>query len=131
MRTMVGALLCVSMVFAASTGRAQEVAGGWSEVPSDDKDIAAVAQFAVAAQVKALEAEGKKGCVMALVKVLSAKQQVVAGMNYRLALKVAADGAEKEAEVVVWKQLSGEYKLTSWAWLKEGEAGKPCAAPQK
>jgi hypothetical protein len=41
---------------------------------------------------------------------------LVAGMNYRLRLKVKVDGKVKEAEAVVWRKLSGEHELTSWTW---------------
>jgi len=53
---------------------------------------------------------------LTLVSIVGAKQQVVAGMNYRLQLKVDLDGTPREAEAVVWRKLSGEYKLTSWNW---------------
>ena len=118
-----GVLLCVSMVCALPARGEERMPGGLSEVPVDDKDIVAAAQFAVSAHAKELTKEAApKGGAMTLVKIVKARQQVVAGINYRLELKVSVDGAEKEAEAVVWKQLSGAYKLTSWTWKKGGEA---------
>jgi hypothetical protein len=64
----------------------------------------------------AIKAKQKKGAKLSLVKILSAQQQVVAGLNFRLALKVKVNNSERNAEAVVYRNLSGEHKLTSWIW---------------
>jgi hypothetical protein len=54
-----------------------------------------------------------------LVRILGAEQQVVAGLNYRLQLRVTLDGEEKTAEALVWWQAWRKpepYQLTSWTW---------------
>lgn len=81
-------------------------------VSTTNTEVISAAQFAVKAQA----AMPDQKAAITLVEILSAQQQVVAGMNYRLRLKVKVDGTEKEAEAVVWRKLSGEHQLTSWAW---------------
>jgi hypothetical protein len=91
---------------------AEQIVGGYSETSVTNAEVVAVAQFAVKAQA----ATSEQKIVITLVELLSARQQVVAGMNYRLRLKVKVDGKVKEAEAVVWRKLSGEHELTSWTW---------------
>ena len=114
------ATLAVSMlavlIGSAHPSRAADVlAGGWSGTSVTDAWVVAAATFAVKAQETAsAKAEAKSS--LSLVEILSANQQVVAGMNYRLRLKVNADGTEREAVAVVWRRVSGEHALTSWTW---------------
>ena len=92
--------------------------GGYSAAPVTNEQVVAAADFAVKAQEKAMQ-KSAPSAKLALVRIVSAQQQVVAGMNYRLRLSVKADGAEKEAEAVVWWQAwrkDEPYKLTSWDW---------------
>ena len=91
---------------------AEQIVGGYSEASITNAEVVAAAQFAVKAQA----ATPEQKAVITLVELLSARQQVVAGMNYRLRLKVKVDGKVKEAEAVVWRKLSGEHELTSWTW---------------
>ena len=66
--------------------------------------------------------KGDPAASLTLVKILAASQQVVAGMNYRMDLKVKAGGVEREAEAIVWWQAWNRqtpYRLTSWAWKSE------------
>lgn len=65
------------------------------------------------------DAKGGQPTKLELVKILGAEEQVVAGMNYRLTLKVTVNGTEKQAEAVVWWQAwrkPAPYELTSWKW---------------
>jgi hypothetical protein len=53
------------------------------------------------------------------VRIVAAEHQVVAGMNYRLQLRVTLDSEEKTAEALVWWQVWRKpepYQLTSWTW---------------
>ena len=62
------------------------------------------------------EAEAPK---LELVTILGAEEQVVAGMNYRLQLKVKLNGQEKTATAIVWWQAwrkAAPYELTAWNW---------------
>lgn len=101
-----------------STGRtAVNIAGGYAEVSVTDSHVVEAAAFAVKAEEKAMqEKKVAPPAKLALVKILGARQQVVAGMNYRLKLKVRLDKTEKQAEAVVYRKLSGACELTSWEW---------------
>ena len=48
--------------------------------------------------------------------VMTAEQQVVTGLNFKLRLQVQHDTAVRVAEVTVWRQLSGQYQLINWVW---------------
>jgi hypothetical protein len=94
------------------SGAAEQIVGGYSETSITNAEVVAAAQFAIKAQA----ATSEQKIIITLVELLSARQQVVAGMNYRLRIKVKTDGKVKEAEVVVWRKLSDEHELTSWTW---------------
>jgi hypothetical protein len=116
----------VSIVFGSvAVGFAQRT-GGYKEVANDDAEVAAAAEFAVKAQGEKHEMTYK------LVSVEHAEQQVVAGINYRLCLKVEyrKEGADEDTtetvRVVVYKNLQRAYSLTSWAQENCSEgAGQP------
>ncbi len=91
-------------------GGEKTMPGGWSSVSVDDSRVAAAAKHAVSAH--AAEANEK----LNLLTIQDAHQQVVAGMNYRLTLRVERDGKEQSASAVVWVKLDGTYKLTEWKW---------------
>ena len=113
--------LCLALLLVASgllvgavcpSQAAEQIVGGYSNASITNAEVVAAAQFAVKAQA----ATSEQKIVITLVELLSARQQVVAGMNYRLRLKVKVDGKVKEVEAVVWRKLSGEHELTSWTW---------------
>ena len=95
--------------------------GGYKEIAKDDEGAVAAAEFAVKAQSE------KKETTYTLVSVEKAETQVVAGINYRLCLKVSFRKEGEEAEttqavrVVVFRSLQREYSLTSWAEEECGE----------
>jgi hypothetical protein len=93
-----------------SNGGDKTMPGGWSSVSVDDGKIVAAAKHAVSAQ--AAEANEK----LTLLEIKKAHQQVVAGMNYRLTLRVERNGKKQSASAVVWLKLDGTYKLTEWKW---------------
>lgn len=99
--------------FTPSTCRAGEprpIVGGFRAGDKADPEVLAAAKFAVAEQAK------KKGVAVELVAVESVEQQVVAGMNYLLRLKVKIDGKEQQVTAKVWRKVpvSEGYALTSW-----------------
>jgi len=125
MRTARALLLTGACVLAAALPPAQaQVAGGWSDVSATDEGAIRAARFAVDAQQQAMKAAAKDD-KLTLVKILSARQQVVAGLNYNLTLQVKVGEALKTAEATVWARLwlKGEeqYKLTSWKFADEKE----------
>jgi hypothetical protein len=112
-------LLAVGLVVGTvqSSAAAEHLVGGYSEVPTTNEQVIAAAQFAATTQSISTES----GPEITIVEILSAQQQVVAGMNYRLRLKVKVDGTVREAGAVVWRKLDGKHELTSWTWKQPPE----------
>jgi hypothetical protein len=83
-------------------------------------EVITAANFAIMEEEKVLRNNKKtESAQLSLVAILAAEEQVVAGMNYRLILKVVLDGREKIATATVWWQSwnkEAPYKLTSWDW---------------
>jgi hypothetical protein len=98
----------------------ESVPGGYVKVSVASKEVVAAAAFAVKAEAKALpENKGGRPPKLKLVKILGAEEQVVAGMNFRLKLKVKLNGEAKTAQAVLWWQAwrkPDPYRLTSWSW---------------
>lgn len=108
------AVLALSLTFGcAIVGVAQTrpILGGYKEVATDNTEVVAAAEFAVGEQGQ------KQENTISLVSIEKAEQQVVAGVNYRLCLKVTiGDAADEtqEAKVLVFRSLQKEYSLKSW-----------------
>lgn len=111
------ALIGVVMVSAQRTG-------GYREIDKADEGAVAAAEFAVKDQSE------KKELTYKLVSVEKAETQVVAGINYRLCLKVSYQKQGEDSDtsdfvqVVVYRNLQKEYSLTSWTeeqCSKDGE----------
>ena len=83
-----------------------QVPGGFSAVATGDAQVQAAAKFALSARDAKLK----------LLGIEQAQQQVVAGQNFRLKLKVDENGDRRLAEAVVWRKLDGKHELTSWQW---------------
>lgn len=117
---------CVAAVFLATvasstTGLAESPeAGGYRKASVSDKEVVAAASFAIKAQQQTMQDKQQPAPPkLELVKILRAEQQVVAGINYRLRMRVRLNGKEKTAETVVWWQSwrkPDPYQLTSWTW---------------
>ncbi len=94
--------------------------GGYTKASVSHKEVVAAAAFAIKAQQKAMQDKQQPALPkLELVKILRAEQQVVAGVNYRLRMRVTLNGKEKTAETVVWWQSwrkPDPYQLTSWTW---------------
>jgi len=88
--------------------------GGYREIDKSDEGAAAAAEFAVKAQSENKEMTYK------LVSVEHAESQVVAGINYRLCLKVGYHKQDDDVDttefvrVVVNRNLQNQHSLTSW-----------------
>lgn len=85
-----------------------------------NKEVVAAAAFAIKAQQSAMQTNKDVAPPkLELVTILGAEEQVVAGMNYQLQLKVKLNGEEKRAEAIVWWQAwrkPAPHVLTSWQW---------------
>ena len=111
--TLIAILSVAVLVFTWAIVSAQRT-GGYREIDKADEGAATAAEFAVKAESE------KKEITYKLVSVEHAETQTVAGINYRLCLKVSYHKADDDAEttesvhVVVFRSLQKQYSLTSW-----------------
>lgn len=97
MRAGLAALLAGLLI--APPAVAQPVAGGWSAGQSDNPDVREAAQFAAR----------QLGHHARLAHIDAVRQQVVAGMNYRLTLRLTN---RQRWDVTVWRRLDGTMELS-------------------
>ena len=98
----------LSLLCLATIAIAQPILGGFSPVAPTDADALAAAKFAVA----------KHDAKLTFQAIEKAEHQVVAGMNYRMTLRVLDAGKARQATAVVWHKLGNAgHELTSWKWL--------------
>jgi hypothetical protein len=94
--------------------------GGYAKASVTNNEVVAAANYAIKARQSTMQAEKKpEPPKLELIKILQAEQQVVAGANYRLKLKVKLNGKTTTAEAIVWWQAwrkPDPYQLTSWTW---------------
>ncbi len=110
---LVTALFVLSIAFGSViVGLAQNrpIVGGYKETPTDDPEVKGAAEFAVGAQGE------KESITITLRSIEHAERQVVAGMNYRLCLRVGKgdDAEDVDVKVVVFRSLKKDYQLKSW-----------------
>ncbi len=100
--------------------RLPDAPGSYSAVSVHDESILAAAEYAVTAQQAVMNDPAASVPVkLTLVQLQRARQQVVAGMNYKMRLKVKVDDTVKQAEAIVWHQAwrtPEPYQLMSWTW---------------
>lgn len=95
--------------------------GGYREIDKADEGALAAAEFAVKDQSE------KKEMTYKLVSLEKAETQVVAGINYRLCLKVGYHKQDDDVDttefvrVIVYRSLQNQYSLTSWTQENCGE----------
>lgn len=119
---------CLFTVFAVAAGLsfaqvatknpAEQNVGGFSSASVDDKGVIAAANFAVTA--KAAKEKEK----LALVKILKAESQIVAGRNYELTLDIRVKGGVRTAQARVYSKLDGTNELSKWDWVGEARPEK-------
>lgn len=124
LRRMFGAWVCLGLFGGAMMLPAQDppLPGGFGKASVKDEEVVKAAKFAVNEQSK-LDKNGP----FKLEKIVSAKQQVVAGMNYDLELKVQSKGKTRDVLVRVWKKLDGTHELSKWEIKKGTGESKPDA----
>lgn len=97
------------------------IVGGYKAVAKTDAGAVAAADFAIEAQSEKTEKE------YSLEEIVKAERQVVQGTNYRLCMEVSADGSDTfYVQSVVYVDLKGNRKLTSWV---DSKCGESAAAP--
>ncbi len=97
----------------ASWAQTAPIVGGFGQVDTSDAGVKAAAAYAVSVAPKPVT----------LKEIVSARQQVVAGMNYSLCLRVtsAKFGLFKHGRLVAAKVFHGlddHYEVTSWQDVK-------------
>jgi len=107
-------VLFVLAIALGTIGASAQRLGGYREIDKSDEGAAAAAEFAVKAQSENKEMTYK------LVSIEHAESQVVAGINYRLCLKVGYHKQDDDVDttefvrVVVNRNLQNQHSLTSW-----------------
>lgn len=89
------------------------IVGGYQKASVDNVDIRAAAEFAISAAPKKVRLD----------KIVSARQQIVAGVNYSLCLSVKPDKiglltGGKFVAAKVFRDLDRNYQLASWQNVK-------------
>jgi copper homeostasis protein (lipoprotein) len=92
------------------TKRGASLPGGYSNASITDKDVMSAANFAVEQQ------QQKTGQPLSLDSISQAQQQVVAGTNYKLCMKIKDGSNVRTASAVVYRNLQHQNSLTSWTW---------------
>ena len=114
-RTAIVLSTCAVILTFASASFAQMV-GGYKAVAKTDAGAVAAADFAIEAQSEKTEKE------YTLEDIVKAERQVVQGSNYRLCLKVSADGSDTfYVLAVVYVDLKNNQKLSSFVLSTCGE----------
>lgn len=96
--------------------------GGYKTIAPDEAEVSKAANFAVDAKAYELQQE------ISLENIFKAERQTVAGTNYRLCLEIYSPSADEEEDgitiyirTVIFKNLKGVYKITSW---EESDCGE-------
>jgi hypothetical protein len=110
-RVMLAALALVILWAGAPSATAQDapIAGGYSERSTNDKGVKAAAAFAVR------ERRRRTRKRVTLVAILRAETQVVAGLNYRLLLRVREGRYQMTYFADVHENLRRRLSLRSWS----------------
>ncbi len=115
-------LFVIASIFGCTISTAQRL-GGYREIDKADEGATTAAEFAVKAQSE------KKEMTYKLVSIEHAESQTVAGINYRLCLKVGYHKQDDDVDatefvrVVVYRNLQNQYSLTSWTEENCGDDG--------
>jgi hypothetical protein len=99
----------------AANASGQIRTGGYKPVSVSDAGAKEAADFAVGLKAEDYEAE------IRLEKIIKAERQTVAGTNYRLCMEIyvpseneGEDGVMLTILTIIYKNLQGEMKITSW-----------------
>ena len=88
------------------------IVGGYKTVAVTDAAVEEAAEFAVS------EHSQKNDVSLEIVSIEKAEQQAVQGKNYRMCIEVKVTEEDNDETqfvlAVVYKNLKGEFKLTSW-----------------
>lgn len=116
------ALNIVMGVVSGALAQQPPIVGGYAETSNTDREVVAAARYAIRAESR------KQGVRLSLISIERAEVQVVAGLNYRLRLKVKVNGRTEVATAVVYKNLRRKYSLTSWETSTASDGGGGAAS---
>jgi cystatin-C len=85
-----------------------QIVGGYKDTSATDPEVRLAASFAIKQERRT------RGRRLSLVSIERAEVQVVAGLNYRLCLKVKSKGRTQEVTAVVYQNLKRKYSLSKW-----------------
>jgi len=104
------AIALIMGVYAGANRVSAQMAGGYSDLSASSKEVKRAARFAVQQRIL------RTGNRVTLVKIVKAERQVVAGLNYRIVLRVAdRRGRRRTTTVVVYQDLKDHLSLTRWS----------------
>ncbi len=84
------------------------IAGGYQEASKTDREVRRATRFAIRKE------KLKRGVSLSLITIESAETQVVAGINYKLCLRVKINGVTQDATAIVYQDLKRKYTLAGW-----------------
>jgi hypothetical protein len=103
-----GVLMSPTAIADGPPSQAAVIPGGYTKVKVTT-DVRKAALYAV---------RSLSSVQLKLGKILLAEEQVVAGINYRITMKVITpEGKARRARVVVFRNLRDRLRLVSWKWL--------------
>lgn len=102
----IGLMTLGTMICSAQGGM---MVGGYRKVAATEEAVANAAKFAVDARSSAVSEPS-----LALVSILSAQRQIVAGSNYQMCLSLKADGKPQQATAIVYLNLQNQFSLSKW-----------------
>ena len=132
-------LLLLAVSLAVCAVAAPPLPGGFSDADPKSSEVKAAAAFAVKAAAAAKPDGTDNSPEIQLKTIVAAREQVVAGINYQLHLRVRSNGTEREADATVWWQpwrRPDPWQLTAWKWRDSAPAAekpspeKPPARPR-
>ncbi len=105
----------LGLVLLGSLSLAQ-IAGGFSKADVKDPQVIAAAKYALETKNTAMKRSGNRAYT--LLEIEKAQIQVVAGLNYRVCIKVKLGSIVRSADTLVYQNLQQQYRLSSWTWSK-------------
>ncbi len=103
-------------IFALTAVAAAQLAGGFGTADLKDPEVIAAAKFALSTKNTSMKRTGTRA--YNLLEIQKAEVQVVAGLNYRVCMKVKLGSILRTADALVYKDLQNKYSLSSWVWDK-------------
>ena len=76
----------------------------------------AAAKFALETKNISMKRDGTRA--FTLLELQKAQIQVVAGLNYRVCIKIKLGSILRTADALVYQNLQQQYSLSSWTWDK-------------